>query len=215
MRLTNAKDVILEAASIFFYERGYSETSLTDIAQRCNITKQAILYHFGSKTDLGMAASNLFEQRQRDGFTRIAKRRGGETDPILVAAAHSLWSPIFFRSDVNAARFYKEYISNSEIFVHIGFSQQSRFLLGSPQGVDVNSDEAKLERIRAVFAGKGLLDCFLDNLLDYSTEEFARIFLCNYYQAFCSRDELEQLYQRARALVERMQIKILPYYKVC
>ncbi len=48
----DTKDRVLNQATLAFAERGVDGTSLDDLAQRLGITKQTILYHFGSKSRL-------------------------------------------------------------------------------------------------------------------------------------------------------------------
>ncbi|TQJ02188.1 TetR family transcriptional regulator [Amycolatopsis cihanbeyliensis] len=51
-RPTGTRARILEAAERLFVERGYYATTLQEIADRLGITKPALYYHFGSKSDL-------------------------------------------------------------------------------------------------------------------------------------------------------------------
>lgn len=48
----DTKDRVLNQATMAFADRGVDGTSLDDLAQRLGITKQTILYHFGSKSRL-------------------------------------------------------------------------------------------------------------------------------------------------------------------
>ncbi len=48
----NTKSRVVEAASSAFAERGFAGTSLDDLARIVGLTKQSILYHFGSKDGL-------------------------------------------------------------------------------------------------------------------------------------------------------------------
>ncbi|MFV0525448.1 MAG: TetR/AcrR family transcriptional regulator [Acidimicrobiales bacterium] len=65
-------------ASVAFAEQGVAATSLDDLARRLGVTKQAILYHFGSKQQLvaevlAAAAGDLAEVLGR---ARLASRPG-------------------------------------------------------------------------------------------------------------------------------------------
>jgi AcrR family transcriptional regulator len=59
MKRTNAPDVlrrkVLDAAAELFPSRGYTLTSLQDIAQRAGVTLGAMHHHFASKKALGLA----------------------------------------------------------------------------------------------------------------------------------------------------------------
>jgi AcrR family transcriptional regulator len=47
---------IIDAATMLFIERGYTGTSVRDIAERLGMTKGSLYYHFESKEDLLHAA---------------------------------------------------------------------------------------------------------------------------------------------------------------
>lgn len=46
------RDRIVDVAADLFYERGYTRTTLDDVAERMGVTKPFIYHSFGSKTDL-------------------------------------------------------------------------------------------------------------------------------------------------------------------
>jgi AcrR family transcriptional regulator len=50
--MDNARAEILEAAAVCFMERGYTETSIDDVARSLGATKGRIYHHFRSKADL-------------------------------------------------------------------------------------------------------------------------------------------------------------------
>jgi len=51
-RNTDTREEILEVALELFATKGYEQTSLREIAERLNITKAALYYHFPSKDEL-------------------------------------------------------------------------------------------------------------------------------------------------------------------
>lgn len=51
-RRTDTRTRILEVASRHFRERGYSDTSMQEIADELGVTKAALYYHFGSKVEI-------------------------------------------------------------------------------------------------------------------------------------------------------------------
>lgn len=55
-RTTDTRDRIIEVAIATFTERGYSATTLQEIADRLGLTKAALYYHFASKDELVRAA---------------------------------------------------------------------------------------------------------------------------------------------------------------
>lgn len=57
---------ILDAALTLFAERGYNETSLTDIAGAVGVSKGVVSYHFDGKTELGSEALRHLLRRYGD-----------------------------------------------------------------------------------------------------------------------------------------------------
>ena len=52
LKKRNTKDALVSAAHRLFAERGFEGVSIADIAGELDITKQALLHHFGSKEKL-------------------------------------------------------------------------------------------------------------------------------------------------------------------
>jgi AcrR family transcriptional regulator len=71
---------ILGAAATEFFARGFSAASLEDILRQTGLTKGALYYHFGNKTELGYAVvEEIFEGMVRDNWlTPLA----GVDDPL-------------------------------------------------------------------------------------------------------------------------------------
>ena len=55
---TSTRDAILDAAQELFTERGFSDTSTSQIAKKANVTKSLIHHHFGSKEQLWREVKN-------------------------------------------------------------------------------------------------------------------------------------------------------------
>ena len=51
-RRTDTRERILDTAAELFSERGYAATSVRDIAERLDVTKAALYYHFSSKAEI-------------------------------------------------------------------------------------------------------------------------------------------------------------------
>ena len=63
-RAVETRHTVIAAAAEIFEERGYGNTSLSDVIERANVTKGAFYYHFATKEDLAAAiieqANNAF-----------------------------------------------------------------------------------------------------------------------------------------------------------
>lgn len=60
----NTRAQILQAALDCFYEKGFSKTSFDDIAERIDMTKGAVYWHFKDKAELLVALLKLHIQRK-------------------------------------------------------------------------------------------------------------------------------------------------------
>lgn len=91
-------DRILNAATILFAERGFSETSLRTITSTADVNLAAVNYHFGSKKELIQAVFNRFfvpfcreldEQTERL-ERELAEGKEVKLERILRSALHAL-----------------------------------------------------------------------------------------------------------------------------
>jgi AcrR family transcriptional regulator len=91
-------DRILNAATILFAERGFSETSLRTITSTADVNLAAVNYHFGSKKELIQAVFNRFFvpfcyelDKQCDAIEkRLIAGQTVKLDTILRGALHAL-----------------------------------------------------------------------------------------------------------------------------
>ena len=77
------RDEILKAARRLFAERGYSRTSVRDIAEAAGVSSQTVYDSIGSKQALVARLNDLIDAEAQVG--EIAMRLGTETDPYEVA----------------------------------------------------------------------------------------------------------------------------------
>ncbi|HUJ56576.1 MAG TPA: helix-turn-helix domain-containing protein [Gaiellaceae bacterium] len=98
-RRTDMRERILDVALELFNEQGYDATSLREIAERLDVTKAALYYHFKSKADILLAL-----------HLRLHDLGGGMLDELDALAdereAVAAWPHLIdrFIDDVNANR---------------------------------------------------------------------------------------------------------------
>lgn len=61
-KLRSRKEAILHAATIFFSEKGFRETSMKEIAEVTGVADGTIFYHFKTKEDLFIAVLKNFKE---------------------------------------------------------------------------------------------------------------------------------------------------------
>lgn len=67
----STKDTILQIATILFLEKGYPLISMDDVAQRADVTKATIYYHYKTKDDLFTDAVVKLMERITGGIQKV------------------------------------------------------------------------------------------------------------------------------------------------
>lgn len=84
-----SKELILEAAEHLFAERGYEETSLSDVGERAGVSRATPGYFFGSKADLHRAVLERcfadVRRAVREGRARALA--SGQSPEVILAGA--------------------------------------------------------------------------------------------------------------------------------
>ncbi len=95
---------LLDAATALFAEKGYSRTSLEEIATAARVTKGAIYHHFASKTTLFEAAIERLEvvevARMREAYDQAPDAAAGAQavlDVFLSACSDPIYGGVVFR----------------------------------------------------------------------------------------------------------------------
>lgn len=109
--LAYKRERILEEAVKLFYERGFTGTTLDDIAAELGVTKPFIYTHFRSKTDLLAALCKPTIELSLEAVTRGAKSPGSPTtrlhraitDFTQVVLSRQANIAIYFREEKNLA----------------------------------------------------------------------------------------------------------------
>lgn len=67
------KENIIKASSELFLLNGYNATGISDILKATHLPKGSFYYHFKSKSELGVAVCNYFEEQYEKFFIKSAK----------------------------------------------------------------------------------------------------------------------------------------------
>lgn len=67
----STKDTILQIATILFLEKGYPLISMDDVAQRADVTKATVYYHYKTKDDLFTDAVVKLMERITGGIQKV------------------------------------------------------------------------------------------------------------------------------------------------
>jgi AcrR family transcriptional regulator len=104
--LAYKRERILEEAVKLFYERGFTGTTLDDIAAELGVTKPFIYTHFRSKTDLLAALCKPTIELSLDAVARAAKSPGSPTARLHHAIAD--FTQVVLSRQANIAIYFRE-----------------------------------------------------------------------------------------------------------
>jgi AcrR family transcriptional regulator len=100
------KERILEEAVKLFYERGFSGTTLDDIAGKLGVTKPFIYTHFRSKVELLEAICRPTIEMSLEAISKAAQREGRASDRLLNGIVD--FSKVVLQRQANIAVYFRE-----------------------------------------------------------------------------------------------------------
>ena len=104
--LAYKRERILEEAVKLFYERGFTGTTLDDIAAELGVTKPFIYTHFRSKTDLLAALCTPTIELSLDAVTGAATGPGSPTERLYRAIVD--FTQVVLSRQANIAIYFRE-----------------------------------------------------------------------------------------------------------
>ena len=104
--LAYKRERILEEAVKLFYERGFTGTTLDDIAAELGVTKPFIYTHFRSKTELLAALCKPTIELSLDAVARAAKGTGSPTERLHHAIVG--FTQVVLSRQANIAIYFRE-----------------------------------------------------------------------------------------------------------
>jgi AcrR family transcriptional regulator len=100
------RDRILEEAVKLFYERGFSGTTLDDIAGKLGVTKPFIYTHFRSKCELLEAVCRPTIEMSLDAISRAARGEGRAADRLFDGVVN--FTKVVLQRQGNIAVYFRE-----------------------------------------------------------------------------------------------------------
>lgn len=96
-RRQQTRDVLVDAASQVFAERGFEGASLEEIAERAGFSRGAIYKNFGGKDELFLAVNQRHNERAVARFAELTDELGGGWDVGSIPDLAAEWRRMFFR----------------------------------------------------------------------------------------------------------------------
>ncbi|WP_243136739.1 TetR/AcrR family transcriptional regulator [Acetobacterium paludosum] len=216
--MKNQKDNILETATRLFYEQGYKNTYLDQIAELCEITKPLISYHFKSKSKLGRAVSDtcLFAYKNKIAMKLYTDYfKGRKTDLQVSAAVEIRLYNQLFLSDSNAMRFIKELADDKyeDLFSQEGNRLYQMHIRRYHLDIKPDSDEismlanaARASTFSILWAyDRGDFNCSEEDCLDYITR-------LNFVLMHIDKNRIDAILAESKQVLEEVPFEYKPYF---
>ncbi len=158
-RLTDTRSRIEAVALDLFITKGFAATSLRDIADRLEISKAALYYHFPAKADL---ARSIFQPFITDVDSLLARAAGEHV------AARELLEGLF-DTLIPHRRAFLAILRDASALAHVDLEAASARWIDRFPDLLVGPDASPARRARAVVAVGGLSR--VTTLTDASTED--------------------------------------------
>lgn len=214
------RENILIAATKLFYEQGYKNTYLEQIADICEITKPLISYHFNSKAALAREVAEAYnaENKNRISFKVYKHFFNMERYDLQVSTAVEirmvrmlmLYDEKVFRFTIERADDkYDEFHGkhNTPLYeIH-----DRRYKLNINHEADEITMIAKAAGAAAsavAFAYKrGEIDCTLEQCLDYTVGIAFRLMRID-------DERIEEILAQSKEVISKLDFEIAPYFKI-
>ncbi len=210
MKNNPRKQNIIDAATVLFYQHGYSDTSMEAIAGECGIQKQLITYYFGSKESLGTAVAAQYRERHRKQFEEAGEKLGIK-DQRFTASAFYLWQSRYYKEDANARRFFNEMLTTGEVSVGPVEEEYQRIM---PEGSRLDSPQF-YRFITSYYGANWFMYHYCRGEVDIRPVDFEREYFYLLISSYI-QDERQRyvLYQGARTFLDNLSITELPDFRI-
>lgn len=218
--MKNQKENILLAATKLFYEQGYKNTYMEEIADVCEITKPLITYYFKTKSNL---ARQVTDKYLADHKNNIALKlyteyfKGGKTDLQVSTAVEIRLYDTLHLCDSNALRFMKEHADENyeDTFpkdsVRLYKIHDRRYHLD----IDRDADEISMIARSAMSSSlsvklayaSGEFNCTLEECLDYLTR-------VHFVLMHIDKKRIDEIVAESKYVLQQVNFEIKPYFQV-
>lgn len=218
--MKNQKEHILETATQLFYEQGYKNTYLDQIAEICDITKPLISYHFKSKSNLAREVNDscLFDFKNKTALKLYTNYfKGKKTDlQVSTAVEIRLYNHLFL-SDPKAMRFLKELANDKyeDLFsldsIRLYKIHDRRYHLDIQKDTDEISmiaNAARAASFSILWAyDRGDFNCSLEDCLDYITR-------LNFVLMHIDKKRIDAILEESKQVLKQVPFEFKPYFQI-
>ncbi len=218
--MKNQKENILQVATKLFYEQGYKNTYLDQIAAVCGITKPLITYYFKSKSNLAREVSErfLYEHKNRIALKLYLEYfKENPTDLQVSTAVEIRLYDMLHLYDPNVMRFTKEHADEKHEDTFSGSTVRLYKIHDRRYGLNLKRCPDEISMIaRAAMAtslsvklayANGEFNCSLEECLDYLTS-------VHFVLMHIEENRIDEIIEESKRILDLLNFEIKPYFQV-
>lgn len=219
---TFTKQKIIDSARMLFYENGYTATTVAQITDQAKVNNGLFTYYFGTKRNLATLILNEYRINFRNLISKkIFEQHLDYTFAVGIAVDHRInmrlktTNPNFLRFENELNQDYrqiqKETLSTLENPQRDHYYQMQRRLINP----HISDTDLELHKFLSFEIIKSLYSAYESNLIhtdiDYLTDYYLRLF---FHMLQLEPPETETIIQESRLITEKIEITVLPYFKL-
>lgn len=205
------KQIIIEAAKELFYQKGYEETTFSDICKIADVNRGLITYHFKTKASL---ANLVFQHYINDSMEQCSKLLANEDKMTQYFVSDYIYFKLIFRDekfrnfmDICCRKgFLQKKIKSANIKYMRTYSELIEFITS-----DTAADDSLFAGLLVAYEGlKSNYTCHVCDNIDTLTDIIATENYIYIYSQMLSipKKKYGEMMMRARILVDKFNISI-------
>lgn len=214
------KNKIIEAATKFFYDQGYTNTYFEQIADECKISSPLISYHFKRKSFLAKAVSDKYTRENKNSIAFKIYKNYYEMqnyDLQLSTFVEIMLTNQLYEEDPNVFRFIKERADAHYEDIQSKNSVNLYKIHDRHYHLPINNQTDEISMLAYSAGGatlalslayfRGDIDCSFEDFNDYATSLHFRLMRID-------EGRIEELLKESKQLIKKLNFEFKPYFKI-
>ena len=217
--LTKRK-IIMDTARILFYEQGYKNTYFEQIAEKCNVSKTLISYHFNSKAALAREVHQTYVSDVKNvvSFKVYQYYFNMKSYDLQVSTAVEIrLAHMMYLKDDNVFRFAKERADDKYDDFHPAHNE-ARYEIHDRHkklNVDEKSDELKMISNAVPAANFAVIRSFKAGIYNATVEQCLDFCVSTCFRLMKINEErINEIIEESKLIIETVKFEIQPYFRV-
>lgn len=211
------KNNILITAAKLFYDNGYNSTSFEEIADKCEITKPLITYHYKTKANLANEVYLYYTKKKKNTITEKIYTYYGTYDLQVGIAVENRVTLKILKEDPKAYRFYHERVNASfdNIFTESPIAFFNAYDRRYHPQLDRSNDELKIAALSARASASALIVSYFNGKIDCTFDFFADNVVSIHFKVInLPQNEIDSILIRSREVMDALDFHVIPYFEV-